>query len=136
MLEHFGVPAFRISPVFTHKRHTSKTQFQLRTKLVFRQITLDAKPLFPVRIENNHGWRPQSVETMEVNRVFFDVCLERHEVGVDKRSSLVIAVRLGFQPSTCASGRSGAEVDEQRLLLSFRFRECRVSVCQPMYFHA
>jgi NAD(P)-dependent dehydrogenase (short-subunit alcohol dehydrogenase family) len=67
--------------------------------------------------------------------VFFDVCLERHEVVVNKRSSLVIAVRLGFQPSTTASGRRGAEVDEQRLLLRFGFRECRVSVFQPMYFH-
>jgi hypothetical protein len=72
---------------------------------------------------------------VEISGVFFDVCLEWHEVVVNKRGSLVIAVRLGFQPSTRASGRRGAKIDEQRLLLGFGFRECRVSVFQPMYFH-
>jgi hypothetical protein len=72
---------------------------------------------------------------VEISGVFFDVCLEWHEVVVNKRGSLVIAIRLGFQPSTRASGRRGAKIDEQRLLLGFGFRECRVSVFQPMYFH-
>jgi hypothetical protein len=72
---------------------------------------------------------------VEVSGVFFDVGLERHEVVVNKCRSLVIAVRLGFQPSTPASGRRGAKVDQQRLLLRFGLRECRVSVFQPMYFH-
>jgi hypothetical protein len=73
---------------------------------------------------------------VKVSRVFFDVGFEGDEVSVNKRGSLVIAVRLGFQPSTCTSGGRGAEVDEQRLLLSFGFRECGVSVFQPMNFHA
>jgi hypothetical protein len=66
---------------------------------------------------------------VEISGVLFDVCLERHEVVVNERSSLVIAVRLSFQPSACTSGRRGAKVDEQRLLLRFGFRECGVSVC-------
>jgi len=66
---------------------------------------------------------------MEIRGMLFDVCFERYEVVVNKRSSLVIVVRLGFQPSTCASCRSGAKVDEQRLLLRLGFRERRVSVC-------
>ena len=93
-------------------------------------------PFNSVRIEYQHSGCPQRVETVEVGGMFFDVCLEWDEVFVDECRDLIVAVRLGFQPSTCASGWSGAEVDEQRLLLSFRFRECRVSVCQPMYFHA
>jgi hypothetical protein len=66
---------------------------------------------------------------MEIRGMLFDVCLERHEIVVNKCSGLVIIVRLGFQPSTCASGGRGAKVDEQRLLLSLGFRECCVSVC-------
>ena len=93
-----------------HERNARETEFQLRAKLFCGQVTLDAKSFFAVWIENDHGWCPQSVETMEVSGVLFDVCLERHEVVVNKRSSLVIAVRLGFQPSTCASRGRGAKV--------------------------
>jgi hypothetical protein len=73
---------------------------------------------------------------MEVSWVFFDVCLEWDEVLVDEGRGLIVAVRLGFQPSTCASGRSRAEIDEQRFLTVFGFRECRVSVCHPIDFHS
>jgi hypothetical protein len=66
---------------------------------------------------------------MEIGWVFLDVGLEWHEVVVDKRSGLVIAVRLGFQPNTSASTGSGAEVDQQRLLVGFCFRERGVGVC-------
>jgi hypothetical protein len=66
---------------------------------------------------------------MEIFGMLFDMCLERNEVVVNKSSSLGIVVRLGFQPSTCASRRRGAKVNEQRLLLRLRFRECGVSVC-------
>jgi hypothetical protein len=72
---------------------------------------------------------------MEVNRVLFNVCFEWHEVVVNERSGLVVAVRLGFQPSTSASCGRRAEIDQQRSFLRFGFGECRVSVCQPMYFH-
>src|SRR4029079_676050 len=86
-------------------------------------------------IENDHAWRPQRVESMEIRGVLFDVCFEWHEVVVNKCGSLGIVVCLGFQPSTCASCRSGAKVDEHRLLLRLGFRERRVSVCSQMYFH-
>ena len=128
VFEHFGVPAFCISPVLAHERDARERQFQLRAKFACRQIAFDTKPLFSVWIENDHAWRPQRVEPVEIRGVLFDVCFERHEVVVNKRSSLVIAVRLGFQPSTRASRRRGAKVDEQRLLLSLGFRECRVGV--------
>ena len=72
---------------------------------------------------------------MEIDRVLFDVGFEWDEVVVDERSCLVVAVRLGFQPSTCASGGGRAEVDQHGFLLRFGFGECCVSVCQPMNFH-
>jgi hypothetical protein len=72
---------------------------------------------------------------MEVDGVLFDVSFKWNEVLVDESGDFVVAVRLGFQPSTCASSGSRAEVDEHRLFLSLGLRECSVSVCQPVYFH-
>jgi hypothetical protein len=72
---------------------------------------------------------------MEVDRAFFYVRLERNEVSVDEGCGLIVAVRFGFQPSTCASSWGRAEIDEQRFLAGFCFRECSVSVCHPIYFH-
>ena len=77
----------------------------------------------------------KDVEAMEINRVFFDVHFERDEVFVDEGCGLIVAVRLGFQPSTCASGRGRTEINEQRFLAAFCFRKCSVSVCDPIYFH-
>src|SRR6185369_3277743 len=84
MLEHFRISAFCVRPVFAHESNTREGQFQLRAKLVLRQVTLDAKSLFAVRIENQYARCPESVETMEVNRMLFDVCFERHKVVVDE----------------------------------------------------
>jgi len=71
-------------PVFAHESNAREGQFQLRAKLVFRQVTLDAKSLFAVCIEHQHGRCPQCVETMEVNGVLFDVGFERDEVVVNE----------------------------------------------------
>ena len=72
---------------------------------------------------------------MEVDGVLFDVRFEGDEILVDERRDFVVAVRLGFQPSACSSGRSRAEVDQQRRLLLLCTRECFIGVCQPIYFH-
>jgi hypothetical protein len=72
---------------------------------------------------------------VEVGGVFFDVRFEWDEVFVDECRDLIVTVRLGYQPSTCASGRRRAEVDEQRFSGVLCFRECRISVSQPIYFH-
>jgi len=109
-------------------RYFQQGQYPVAIQRFDAALTIDPKTFISIRIEYDHSGRPVRVETMEVCGTLFDVCFERHEVVVNKRSSLVIAVRLGFQPSTCASRRRGAKVDEQWLLLSLGFRECRVSV--------
>ena len=67
--------------------------------------------------------------------MFLDVCFEGYEVFVDEGGSFFVAVRLGFQPSTSASGGRGAEIDQHGFLLFFRFGKRAVSVFSPMYFH-
>jgi len=56
----------------------------LRTKFVPWQKTFEPMPFYSVRIEDEHGWRPHRVKSMEVDRMFFDVCFEWDEVVVDK----------------------------------------------------
>src|SRR5215213_23456 len=135
-IDQFAVPAFCLRPLFAHKSNAGETHFQLRAEFIRRQIALETMPFNSARIEYEHGGCPQRVETMEVGGMFFDVCLEWNEVLVDECRGLIVAVRLGFQPSTCASGRGCAEIDEQRFLAVFCFRECRVSICQPIHFHS
>ena len=72
---------------------------------------------------------------MEIRGTFFDMSGEVYEVVVDERRGFVVVVRFGFQPSACASSRSGAEVDEQWFLVRFRFAECSVCVFEPVNFH-
>jgi hypothetical protein len=88
-----------------------------------------------IRIEYQHARRPESVETMKVSGMFFDVCFERDEVVVDECRGLIVAVGFGFQPNTCASRGSSAEIYQYRFLVCFSLAKCGVCVCQPMYFH-
>jgi hypothetical protein len=43
--------------------------------------------------------------------MFFDVSLKRNEVLIDEIRGFLIRVRLGFQPSTGASGGRRRKVD-------------------------
>ena len=72
---------------------------------------------------------------MKVFRVLLDVNIQRNEVLVDERRDLRILVRLGFQPSTCYSGRCGAEIDEQRFILFFGLTYSFVGIFDPVYGH-
>jgi hypothetical protein len=72
---------------------------------------------------------------MKVGRVLFDVSFERDEVIVDKGRDFRVVVGLGFQPSTRASSRCRAEVNEQRFLLRLGLRERRVSILVPIHCH-
>jgi len=72
---------------------------------------------------------------MEVSGMLFDMCGERDEVFVDEGGGFFVAVRFGFQPNACASGGSGAEVDQHGSRVCLRFRERRVGVFDPVNFH-
>lgn len=72
---------------------------------------------------------------MEISGTFFDMSRERHEVFVDQPGGLIVLVGFGFQPNATASAWRGAEIDQQRFLTRFRFRESGVCIFQPIYFH-
>jgi len=56
----------------------------LRSKLLVRQVAVDANTFLAVWIEYQYGGCPNCVETMEVSRTFFDVGFERDKVFVDE----------------------------------------------------
>src|SRR5215217_8667853 len=87
-IEYLRVSAFCISPFFAHECNAGETDFQVRTEFISRQVALDTMPFNSVRIEYEHGWCPQRVESVEVGRMFFDVRFEWDEVLVDKRRGL------------------------------------------------
>lgn len=54
----------------------------------------------------------------------------------DEIGNCIVRVRLGVQPSTSASSRRSAEVNQERASAVFCFRECRVDVvCDPVDWH-
>jgi len=83
-IEHGSVSRFCVRPVFVHERNARQSQFQLRSKLVLRQVPFVAIPFDAVCIEYDDSGCPDCVEAMEVDRVFFDVYFERDERVVDE----------------------------------------------------
>ena len=83
-IEHGRVARLCVCPPFVRESNARKSQFQPRSKLIVRQVAFVARPFYPVRIEYENGGRPQSVESMEVDRVFFDVYFEWDESVVDE----------------------------------------------------
>jgi hypothetical protein len=43
--------------------------------------------------------------------MFLDVTLYRKKIRIDEACDVFIRIRLGFQPSTCASSWSRAEIE-------------------------
>jgi hypothetical protein len=72
---------------------------------------------------------------MESGRVFFDVDFDRNEILLDKRRELGISIRLGFQPSTSASSRSSAEINQNRFMFSLGFAQRCINVLIPIHSH-
>ena len=72
---------------------------------------------------------------MEVDGVFLDMGFDRKESLIDKGRDFSIRIGFGFQPNTCASSRSRAEVEQQGLPVSFCLGECRINVFVPLNSH-
>lgn len=84
MLQHCRVLLLSSSKIFTHECDPGESHLQLRAKLILRQVAFDPVPFHTFWIEYDYCRRPRGVKTMEISRVFLDVCFERDEVVVDK----------------------------------------------------
>jgi hypothetical protein len=68
--------------------------------------------------------------------MFFDVGFERDEGLVDEVSGFLIAIGLGLQPSTSASGRGGREIDQQWLVFRLGALQRLVDIFDPIDEHS
>ena len=78
------------------------------------------------------GRSPLDTEAFEDLGLFFDVNLGGDEFGADQVYDALVRIDLGFQPSTAASGRCGAEIEESRFRLLLRGLQCLVRVREPV----
>jgi hypothetical protein len=72
---------------------------------------------------------------MEVHGVFLDVRFYGNEIFIDEGRDFIVGIRFGFQPNARASNRSSAEVEQQGLVVSLCFSECRINVFVPLHSH-
>ena len=67
--------------------------------------------------------------------MFLDVRCDRKEILIDEGRDFIVGIGFGLQPNARASSRSGAEVEQQRLLVSLRLSECHIDVFVPLNSH-
>ena len=72
---------------------------------------------------------------MEVDGVFLDVRFDRKEILINEGRDFIVGIGFGLQPNARASNRSSTEVEQQGLLVSLCFSECRISVFGPLNSH-
>jgi hypothetical protein len=68
--------------------------------------------------------------------MLLDVGLHGKEILVDEISGLLVLVRLGIQPSTSASSRRSAEIEQDGPALLFRTGERLINVFAPIHGHS
>ena len=73
--------------------------------------------------------------TLERFGILFHVNSRWQEVLVDEPNHPLIRPHLGIQPSTAASHRGGAEIEQNGLVLLLRFFEDGICVVAKCYFH-
>ena len=91
------------------------------------------------RVKLEDSGRPWSVVFLSIllkqRRVIFDVNACSDEVVVDEFDDPGVRPHLGIQPSTAASHRSSAEVEQHRLIRLCRLGEHRIYVVTKTDWH-
>jgi hypothetical protein len=72
---------------------------------------------------------------LEICRLFPHMQPRRNEVVLDEAGDPLLRVDLGIQPSTTASHRRGAEIQQHRFLPSARVAQYPIDVMAPRDFH-
>jgi len=103
------------------ERCLSEAEHQLRKKFFGREEPLDAMTLLAVRIEDENRRCPLRAvalaELLERLALFSSVHANWNEVPFDEFHDARVGIHLGIQPSTAASHRRGAEI-QQHVALS------------------
>ena len=129
--------ALRVRKTIRGHRHLPKAEAKLGQEVVRGEKSFDAMTLTTFGVENQDGGSPLQLKTLGRGGCtwIFDVNSERDEIAGDQFADLGIRINLGFQPSTTPSHRRCCVVEEQRLLLTFRFGESFLRIFQPFDSH-
>ena len=107
--------------VFLHlEERLPQAKLKLRQHVVHAQEALDPVGLLAVGRHDQEGRGPLRSEALECLRLFLDVDLRGDEVRADEVNHPLVRIDLGFQPSTSASLRCGAEIQKCWFPLVFR----------------
>ena len=129
------MPAFCIGIFLVNKRNSTEAALQRSYKIFIREVTFQSDSLLAVAVEQKHGRRPDGIETVEPRWMFLYVGVDRKEILVDEVGGLLIAVRLGFQPSTGSSRRSRTEIQQNGSVSLFGCDQRLVYVLAPIERH-
>jgi len=84
LIEDLLVQLLCLSPLLFHGGHTRQSHQKLRGKIVLGKITFDSITLFPVLVQNQNAWGPDSFKAPESGGIFFDVNANGNKVLFDK----------------------------------------------------
>jgi hypothetical protein len=117
------------------ERRVSKAQDQLREKIFGRKEALNAVTFLAVGIEDENCRRPVRAETVaelfEGIALFSSVHADWDEVLFDEFRDAGVGIHLGIQPSTTASHRRSAEVQQHVTLLHPRMLQRALEIVFP-----
>ena len=120
LIDYLVEPAFSFFPLLSLERSLSQPELELRQEIVGGDESLDAMALSAVgvQLENRRGpvCLVALAEALKVGRVVFYVDSGGNEIARDEACDTLIRINLGIQPSTTASHRGRAEIEENRTL--------------------
>jgi len=117
--DYIGIPSLSVGILLVYECDSPQTVRQPGHKVVVRQIALESCAFVAIAVEENYSRSPYCTKAVEPSWMFLDVGLYGQEVFGDKPGRLLIFIRLGIQPSTCASSRGCTEVQQYRARLFF-----------------
>ena len=67
--------------------------------------------------------------------MFLDVRFDGEKILIDEGRDFIVGVGFGLQPNAPASGRGGAEINQQRLLRGLCLGEGGINIFLPINSH-
>jgi hypothetical protein len=118
---HVVVPAHCVVIFLVHERYAPEAAFESSNEISIGQIAFQANSFLAFAVQEKYRWSPDRVEAMEPARMLLDVGFYGKKILTDEVCGVGVFVRLGIQPSTSASCRRGAEIEQDGPITAFGF---------------
>ena len=118
---HVVVPAHCVVIFLVHERNAAEAAFESSNEIIIGQVAFQANPFLAFAVQEKYRRSPDRVEAMEPARMLLDVGFYGKKILMDEVCGVGVFVRLGLQPSTSASRRCGAEIEQDGPLAALGF---------------